>query len=285
MFDEISSSASTPHDIHFTSDDSIVVVGEHVNVTGSSDALFLYLTLYGQIDTRYANGQGYFYYTNPSSEVNGPEVAKSIAVTNDGRIIVVGNSYYATSDYSIVRYELTIWMFDRFGNLDNSFGKNGVTNYRDGENTLTFGGGIAVSQLNSWVVTGFTPEQTSGDYWDALFLRFNPDNRLDQTFGVDGVYRYHASKFDLLYAGDVFFGKNGEWLVLGAQNHIPILWVFGDSGDLENIISLNSLTMNHGYYGGVAVNFSTDTVSIFGNRFENSVNVNAIYGQLLQRYH
>lgn len=99
--------------------------------------------------------------------------AFAVAVAADGKIVVVGETAGYPADFAVVRY-------DSKGRLDKKFGKNGLV-------TTDFGGDDSASALaiqpdGKIVVAG---NGVMGDN-DYAIARYNPDGKLDRSFGEGG---------------------------------------------------------------------------------------------------
>jgi uncharacterized delta-60 repeat protein len=99
--------------------------------------------------------------------------AFAVAVAEDGKIVVVGETAGYPTDFAVVRY-------DSKGRLDKKFGKNGLV-------TTDFGGDDSATEVTiqpdgKIVVAG---KGVMGDN-DYAISRYNTDGKLDKTFGEGG---------------------------------------------------------------------------------------------------
>lgn len=105
------------------------------------------------------------------------DMARSVAIQSDGKIVVVGGSYMGTGvDFSVVRYNSD-------GSLDTFFGVGGkvttdVAGLNDEANS------VIIQSDNKIVVGGYCD---AGSNKDFALLRYNPDGSLDTSFGMDGI--------------------------------------------------------------------------------------------------
>ena len=99
----------------------------------------------------------------------------AIAVQSDGKILVAGVTYGATTDFALARYNPD-------GSLDTSFSEDGmlVTDFASGSDT---GLEIALQVDGKIIVAGYT----SGATADFALARYNPDGSLDTGFDGDGM--------------------------------------------------------------------------------------------------
>ena len=126
------------------------------------------------------------------------------AVQSDGKIIVVGSSYFANNDFSIVRYNAN-------GTLDVSFGGG------DGIATLDVGGNelardVAVQSDGKIVVLGSTD---IGADDDLVVARFNSDGTLDTSFDSDGYAITNVNGIDS--AASLAIQSDGKIVVVGTN--------------------------------------------------------------------
>jgi uncharacterized delta-60 repeat protein len=98
---------------------------------------------------------------------------KSVKIQSDNKIVAAGNSFNGTNyDFTLVRYNID-------GNLDATFGTNGIVITSLG----TYGGGIT-----SLVIQSDDKIVAVGNSYNAFALvRYNPNGDLDNTFGTNGV--------------------------------------------------------------------------------------------------
>ena len=149
-------------------DGKIVVAGE---VTGSF--VVSRFNSDGSIDAGF--GQNGIVKTNtfPTHNFYTSE-AKSLAVQQDGKILVAGSGYY-TSRYSDDQYDFLIIRYNTDGSLDESFGDRGVVIsdfelHEDNiDNIVLQPDGKIVAAGTSWI--------------DALIARYNSDGSFDNSFG------------------------------------------------------------------------------------------------------
>jgi uncharacterized delta-60 repeat protein len=104
---------------------------------------------------------------------------KSIAVQNDGKIVVAGYAGVGRADQiALVRYNMD-------GSLDKSFNGTGkvITAVGDGD---CKGQGLALQSDGKIVVAGYSFKPGGKDRAEFTVLRYNPDGTLDSGFGESG---------------------------------------------------------------------------------------------------
>lgn len=107
---------------------------------------------------------------------SGYDDGRSVAIQNDGKIVVAGTSHNGTNtDFSLVRYNSD-------GNLDNTFGSGGIVTTDFGSD-YDYGSSVAIQSNGKIVVAGYS---RNGTYYDFGLVRYNNDGSLDNTFGTFG---------------------------------------------------------------------------------------------------
>jgi uncharacterized delta-60 repeat protein len=107
----------------------------------------------------------------------GNSVANSIAIQNDGNIVVGGTSVSGTANvFTVMR------LLGTNGSLDTSFGTGGIVTTAigtsDDEATA-----VAIDSSGRIVTTGFT---YTGSIYEFALVRYNTDGSLDTSFGTGG---------------------------------------------------------------------------------------------------
>ena len=169
-----------------------IQVDQKILAAGTSDnnfALVRYNTD-GSLDGSFGTGG----IVTTTFGVASSETGRDIAIQNDGKIILVGNS---DADFAIARY------LDN-GNLDPLFSG-------DGKQTADLGGsdygfGVAIQGDGNIVVVGMS----SGD---IALVRFTPNGALDNTFGNLGIQITDIVGTD--YGYDVAIQKDHKIVVAG----------------------------------------------------------------------
>lgn len=104
--------------------------------------------------------------------------AYGVAIQSDGRIVAVGYS----SDRNYIN-RFAIARFSSDGTLDSSFGTNGIALTSVGLNGSA--SAVAIQSDGKIVVAGHSVvDRTSSGF---TLVRYNPDGKLDQTFGKEGI--------------------------------------------------------------------------------------------------
>lgn len=129
---------------------------------------------------------------------------RSLALQNDGKIVVAGSSYNGTdTDFSLVRYNSD-------GSLDNTFGSSGIVTTDFGSD-YDYGTAIVIQSNGKIMVAGYS---RNGAYYDFGLVRYNIDGSLDNTFGSSGkVLTDIGGESDLAFS--VAIQSDGKILVAG----------------------------------------------------------------------
>ncbi len=183
-------------------DGKIVVAGYSYNGSNNDFALARYNTN-GTPDTTFS-GDG-----NIITDISGSDdVAKSVAIQSDGKIIVAGYTRNGGDmDFALARY-------NNYGTLDENFGTNGVvvTNLRAAADDYAFG--IAIQDNDKIIVAGYSSNGSNNDF---ALVRYNPNGTLDKTFSHDGiVFTSWGTSDDRAYS--VAIQSNGKIVLAGKSD-------------------------------------------------------------------
>lgn len=172
-------------------DGKILVAGRSENGTGTGKFELIRLNSNGGADVTFKNsstlvGIGYDY-------------GNAIALQTDGKIVVAGESSSTTyTDFSLLRYKSD-------GNLDSSFGANGIV-ITDIAGTDK-GKSVAIQADGKILVAGYS----DGSF---ALVRYNTNGTLDNTFGTSGIaIKYIGSNNS--YGRSVVIQSDGKILVGG----------------------------------------------------------------------
>ena len=106
----------------------------------------------------------------------GSEQAYAVAIHSDGKIVVAGYSFIATSviDFAVVRYNAD-------GSLDTSFDGDGKVTTGVGTTDIAYS--VAIQSDGKIVIAGYS---LIGSTRDFVVIRYNTDGTLDTSFDGDG---------------------------------------------------------------------------------------------------
>ena len=169
-----------------------------------------------------------------------PAFAASVAVQNDGKIVVAGRSYVDnTNNFCLARYNTD-------GSLDDSFSDDGKQNNVFGADDY-YGQSVAIQNDGKIVLAGFS-ETSDGSSSSFAAARYKINGELDSTFGNDG--------FQSTYLGAHFnFGlsmaiNNDGRIAVGGTNDNYAIVLYKNDGSLDNTFSDDGIqTTNIGIEG------------------------------------
>lgn len=111
----------------------------------------------------------------------GPSITMTVGnaiYTSDNKILIATNSYLSDGDFNIVKT-------NKFGDLETSFGTNGIVTLDGVNNDLE--GRIALRSDGKILLSGNSNSSAAqGTYKQHCLMLVNPDGTLDTTFGTNG---------------------------------------------------------------------------------------------------
>lgn len=167
------------------------------------------------------------------------DYANSVAIQNDGKIIVAGESKISQLyfDFGIVRYNIN-------GSLDNTFNSDGRVTTHIGVDSHAKS--IALQNDGKIIVVGWSTDTITTDYSTNITLvRYNIDGSLDNSFDNDGIVTTSLGSFTSDRAYSVAIQNDGKILVAGNITYSGnngkdfVLLRYNTDGSLDN--SLNSV--------------------------------------------
>ena len=169
VFTAVGSGNDFAESVAIQSDGKIVVAGYSYNGSNDDFALVRYNTD-GSLDTSFdSDGK-------VTTDVgSGSDVANSVAIQSDGKIVAAGYSFGNSGDFALVRYNTD-------GSLDTSFDS-------DGKVTTEVGSGgdvawsVAIQSDGKIVAAGYSYNGSNDDF---ALVRYNTDGSLDTSFDSDG---------------------------------------------------------------------------------------------------
>jgi uncharacterized delta-60 repeat protein len=186
-------------------DGKIIVVGYSYN-GANNDVLLLRYIKNGTLDSTFGTG-GVVTYNSPA---NNHDLALGVAIQNDGKILVVGQSWNGAN------WDVLVLRYSKKGILDTTFGTGGVVTYNDPLNKNEYAEGVAIQRDGKIVVVGGS---RNGVNDEVLILRYFKKGILDTTFGSGGVVTYNVSASSNDWAEGVAIQKDGKIVVVGGSNN------------------------------------------------------------------
>jgi uncharacterized delta-60 repeat protein len=182
LVSDIPGTLGTVRSVVIQSDGKIVVGGDIYNWPNKDIALIRYNTD-GSLDNSFGTGG-----IQTTAVGTNNDLATSIALQNDGKIVISASSIFGNyCDLTVLRYNTN-------GSLDNTFGNAGIqttslSQYDD------YGMSVAI-QSDGKIVVGGTITMNFPYSRDFLLARYNTDGTLDNTFGNGGIYITYTDSAD-----------------------------------------------------------------------------------------
>jgi uncharacterized delta-60 repeat protein len=196
-------------------EDGKIVVAGTVKNNAQLDVLLLRYNPDGLLDTTFGTN-GVVVYGTPA----GDESATGVLIDSQGRILVTGGAFNGSdNDVLVLRYGPD-------GQLDTTFGTNGVFIYNSPANDDDFGRMAALQpESEKIIMVGGT---FNGANTDVLIFTLNPDGSPDSLFGTNGAVIFNgpgngddvgeavAIQPDgrIILTGGTFNGPNSEILLI-----------------------------------------------------------------------
>ncbi|MFN6451438.1 MAG: putative Ig domain-containing protein [Nostoc sp. EfeVER01] len=142
------------------------------------------------------------------------DIARSITLQDDGKILVVGVS---NSNFAVVRY-------DSNGSLDTSFGTTGKVITDIGTNTTDTAYSVSVQADSKILLAGVSSS-------NFAVVRYNSNGSLDTSFGTAGKVVTNLGGTDIAYSVSV--QANGKIIVGGSSSNNFALVRYNSNGTLD----------------------------------------------------
>ena len=170
----ITATDETNHSAAIQNDGKIIIAGGFYNGSDFDYAVVRYDSS-GNLDTDFG-GRGDGIAVTPIG--TSTDFANSMALQNDGKIVVAGDYRYSSQkiDIALIRYNSN-------GILDNSFGTNGIVLTKIGS-ANDFAYSTAIQGDGKIIAAGASVSTV--DY-DFALVRYNPNGSIDSTFGTNGI--------------------------------------------------------------------------------------------------
>jgi uncharacterized delta-60 repeat protein len=209
----------------------------------------------GTLDTSFGTN-GFSFVTDEDA------VPETVSLQTDGKIVIVGD-YLGPND----RDQL-IWRFDGNGNLDNTFGTNGVTS-TDSTYSL-WGMSSAIQSDGKIIVGGYTSTSPS----DFMVMRYNSNGVLDNSFGTNGIATTDVNSNVIAQAYSVLIQSDGKillggWADNGTANYDFCVVRYNTDGSIDNTygnggIALIDVNNNSTDYGRSMILLPNDKLVLAG---------------------
>ncbi len=187
----------------------IAIQSDEKIIVGGSDSALVRYNEDGSLDVSFGSN-GIVTMTSLVS------IPNDIVLQSDGKIVITGYTGSTPGDFSVVRYNTD-------GNVDTSFGSNGIVNsYIDG----SYATNLAIQADGRIIVAGN----------HAILVRYKADGSLDTAFGTDGIVTMTEelnSITDFVLQSDgkvVITGYTGNFGVARYHTNGEIDTEFGEGG-------------------------------------------------------
>jgi uncharacterized delta-60 repeat protein len=198
----IGSSTDVAYSVAIQSDGKIVAAGFSNNGSNNDFALVRYNTN-GTLDTTFdSDGKV------TTAIGSGNDVAYSVAIQSDGKIVAAGFGTVSNQDFALVRYNTD-------GSLDTSFDSDGKVTNSIGS-SIDYARSVAIQSDGKIVAAGYS--RSGGNNDDFALVRYNTNGTLDTTFDSDGkVTTAIGSGADIAYS--VAIQTDGKIVAAGYSNN------------------------------------------------------------------
>lgn len=189
--------------------DGKIVVAGHSGITVDSDFAVVRYNADGSLDNSF-DGDGKL--TTPIG--TSTDVAKSIALQSDGKIVVAGYSNNGND------FDIALARYNPDGSLDTSFDVDGKLTTGIGTDG-DYGQGVAIQSDGKIVVGGYSNSLDGGDF---ALVRYNADGSLDTSLDGDGKVTTNVGAssdfafslalqpdFKIVLAGNSWSGSSGAF--------------------------------------------------------------------------
>ena len=205
-------------------DGRILLAGTTLTIGNSDFAIVRYNTN-GSLDNSF-DGDGKVITAIGTSS----DLANSIAIQSDGKLVVAGQSYTGSNNYfAVARYNTD-------GSPDNSFDGDGKLTSAIGPfNAIAYT--VAIQADAKIVVAGYCETLSTNN--DFAVVRYNSDGSLDNSFDGDGKVITNINGFDYIYAMKL----SGYRIYVGGVSNDDIFTVLAYQNDVLPLpLKLNSFT-------------------------------------------
>ncbi len=191
------------NDLLIQNDDKIIAVG-----TSGNDLAVLRYEVNGSLDASFGTGG-----IKLVGLAGSPFPNKGV-IQPDGKIIIFGSLTSASPN------ELFLAKLKSNGDLDSTFGNNGIVLTNVG-NDAQSAGGLKIQPDGKIIISGSTENYSTWNS-DILLMRFNNDGSPDNTFGINGQIVINVDEVEgiptLDYGIDILLQTSGKIIVVGSSD-------------------------------------------------------------------
>ena len=168
------------------------------------------------------------------------DVAKSMSLQNDGKIVVVGYGKESLTSFK----GLSMTRYLQNGEMDNEFGNYGVihrvTMDLEGE-----ANSVVIQKDNKIVVTGYSISPATNNE-EITLIRFTENGKVDKSFGNKGFIITEVSS-EKDEAESVAIQSDGKIVVVGSTDHKPttdiVLIRYNENGSIDYSFGINGIVI------------------------------------------
>ena len=171
-------------------DGKILVTGYSVNTSSNKDMVIWRYNTDGTLDTNFGTNDIVVHHNAAGG--NGHD---------EGLSIISAGTSETTAEISVTGYsvngsgnrDMVIWRYDQDGNLDASFGENGIVVHDGaaGGKGDDEGRSLALGINGEVLVTGYSYNDFSNR--DMVIWRYDTDGKLDTNFDTDGIVIHNSA--------------------------------------------------------------------------------------------
>ncbi len=217
------------YDLAIQSDGKIVVAGISQNSQGMYDFAVVRYNINGTPDNGFSSDGKVI-----TSVIEGTEYANGVAIQEDGKIVVAGNTILNNApydDYVVVRYNSD-------GTLDQSFHSGGIV--KTNISRTDKGRSVAIQPDGKIVVAGYS---YSGTTYDFSMVRYFSDGSLDTAgFGDKGKVMTDITQ-DNDYGMGMALQTNGKIIVVGTANRKLAIVRYNQDGSVDTDFGSGGATL------------------------------------------
>lgn len=229
--------------IAIQSDGKIVVTGfTTISGDGYEDFTTIRYEIDGSLDTTFGIGGKVI-----TAIGSGRDVSNSLAIQQDGKIVVAGYSNNGSF------HEIAVIRYNQNGSLDTSFSSDGkaTTAISSSDNVANC---VAIQQDGKIVVGGFFTYNSSEDFF---ILRYDSNGILDNSFGSDGIVTYNnAGNEDR--CNSLAIQSDGKIVIAGSSSGKMCVIRLNTNGTFDNSFDSDGFAVLTDYSLGYGVAIQTD---------------------------
>jgi uncharacterized delta-60 repeat protein len=171
--------------------DKKILVGGSAGISAAvTRFLVMRLTMNGQTDTTFGNGDGYVLINCGNAD----DIVHDITLQEDGKILCAGEARFPALNGTRVA---TLFRLESDGSLDTTFGISGFAKLQiDPAVSTDYFQTVALQPDGKIIAAGYSVKNFG---WRAIVARFLANGSLDTTFNVTGIYQVSSGSFRYFY--------------------------------------------------------------------------------------